>query len=136
MSLTAIRAALEGHLALMSPALATQTENAHFEPPGADTPYQQAWLLPAQPDNPEQGSGYYREQGIFKVRLCYPFRDGPEDAEERAEALREHFHRGLSLSSGGTVVTIDLTPTINPPVIEPDRYVRPVDIPWFAQVFR
>lgn len=134
MSIVAVRKALEVRLKALSPALATAWENEAFNPPGASTPYQRVSLLPARPDNPEQGGGFYREQGILQISLCYPRGKGTKAAGDRAEALRAHFPRALSLTADGVVVTIENTPAVAPHLIDADRYVVPVSVRWFANI--
>lgn len=130
MSVTAIRAALEVALAGMSPALATQWENAPYSPiPG--TPYQRVYVLWNDPINPEMGT-FTQERGILQISLAYPLGDGSASAAARAELIRDTFIRGASFSSGGVTVIVERTPEIAPAIIEPDRYVVPVRVRFFA----
>jgi len=132
MSIVAVRRALEVHLATLTPILPTAWENELFTPPTG--PYQKAFLLPAEPSNPEQGGGFYQEQGVFQISACYPIGKGTKAAGDRAQALRAHFPRALSLAADGVVVTIQRTPTIAPHMIDADRYVLPVSVRWFANI--
>jgi hypothetical protein len=66
--------ALETRLAAIASPLATQWENALYTPISG-TPYQQAYLLLAEPNNSEMGR-YYQEQGIFQINLRYPINVG------------------------------------------------------------
>lgn len=132
MSLAAVRAALETRLAAMAPALATAWENADFAPTGA-APYQQVFLMPAEPDNAVYGTNY-QERGLLQVTLSYPLGAGVKDAVARAQLLRAQFQRGLSLVSGGVTVTIERTPEISQGVVEDDRYRLPVRIRWYANI--
>lgn len=130
MSLPAIRTALETALDAMSPALATAWQNVPYAPTNG-TAYQRAFLLPAPPDNPERGT-FTRDQGIFQISLAYPLDTGPGAAEARAELVRDTFYRGASFTSGGVTVNIERTPEIAQPIIEPDRYVVPVRVRYYA----
>lgn len=129
-----IRIALESRLAAMNPAVSIAGENTSFLPT-PNTPYQRANLLPADPDNPIVGDGFYRELGIFQVSLCYPLNTGPAAAETRAELVRTQFKRGTTLTSGGYTITIDQTPTIASGFVDGDRWVVPISIPYWANIF-
>lgn len=130
MSIVAIRAALEVALAAMSPALATAWENTPYSPV-VGTPYQRVFMLKAAPDNPEMGT-FTRDQGILQISLAYPLDTGPNAAEARAELIRDTFYRGATFTASGVSVTVLNTPEVAPAIIEPDRYVVPVRIRFFA----
>lgn len=130
MSVVAIRAALEVALAAMSPALATAWENVPYSPV-VGTPYQRVFLLKAAPDNPEMGT-FTRDQGILQISLAYPLDTGPNAAEARAELIRDTFYRGATFTASGVSVTVLNTPEVAPAIVEPDRYVVPVRIRFFA----
>lgn len=134
MSAKAIRAALESQLNAMTPALTTVWENSTVTPTSG-TPYQRTNLLRANPDNPTIGATHYRELGVFQVSLHYPLNAGPSPAETRAELVRTQFKRGTTLTSGGITVTIDGTPTIASGFVDGDRWVVPVSIPYWANIF-
>lgn len=129
-----IRIALESRLAAMTPALAIAPENGSYLPVNG-TPYQRINLLPANPDNPIVGPQFYRELGIFQVTLAYPLNTGPSAAETRAELVRTQFKRGTTLTSSGYTITIDQTPTIASGFVDGDRWVVPVSIPYWANIF-
>lgn len=132
MSIVAVRAALETALDGMSPALATQYENAPFTPtPG--TAYQAVNLLTAQPRNDEVSRNHV-EQGLFQITLRYPQNTGPAAAAARANLIRATFYRGASFTSGAVTVTVNRTPEILPAFTEGDRYVVPVRVPFEAPI--
>jgi hypothetical protein len=133
MSIINVRAALETKLNGMTPALPTVWENTPYTPV-VGTPYQQAWLLPATPDNPTLGDGFYREQGIFQITLMYPLQAGSAAAAARAELIRTTFKRGTSMVSGAVTVRIDKTPEISSGRVDGDRFAVPVKIRWFAGI--
>jgi hypothetical protein len=133
MSEVAIRAAFEIALAALNPPLHTVWENVDALP-SSGTPYQAAYLLPAEPDNPEIGDGYI-QRGIFQINLFFPQGQGWLDITERAELIRDTFRRGLALTNGGVTVTIIATPEIAPGRAEDDLYFRPVKVRWSAQFF-
>lgn len=130
MSLVAVRAALETALAAVSPALATAWENVPYTPVNG-TPYQRAYLLAAEPDNPEMGR-MATERGFFQVSLFYPLDTGPSAAMARAELIRATFVRGASFTASGVTTTVERTPEIAPAMIEEDRYHLPVRIRFYA----
>jgi hypothetical protein len=135
MSLAKVKTALETALAAMTPPLATAWPNVEFKPPvGSSTPWQTASVLTASPDNLETGNVYYREQGVFLVRLHYPLKTGSGAAVARGELLRSVFYRGASFTSDGIIVTIEQTPEIAAGSVEGDRWVVPVRIRFYANV--
>lgn len=133
MSITAVRAALEVKLAAMTPALSTAYENVPFTPV-AGTPYQACYTMPASPENPTMGDGFYREQGIFQISLFYPLQAGPATASARAELIRAAFKRGTSMTSGTVTVKVTRTPEVSQGRVDGDRWLVPVKIVWHANI--
>ena len=133
MSVVSIRSALETALAAISPPIATAWENDAFTPPDLETPYQAAFLMLAQPDNTEIGPQHV-QRGIFQVSLFYPLAAGTAAVNARAEMVRAAFRRGLSLTSGGIIVTVEKTAEIGPGAIADDRFVLPVRVRFYAPV--
>lgn len=131
MSIIKIRAALEKHLAALTPALATAHENAPFKPADG-VPYQAAYLLHNTPVNPAMDQKTTIERGILQVSLTYPVGAGPAAAAARAMLLRSHFPAGLALHEAGVTVRIERTPAIATGMTDNGRYVVPVDIRWQA----
>lgn len=134
MSSIEIKAAIEKAIDGMLPALTTVYENRNTQPPNVDTGYQEVTVLMAAPDNPEFGSGH-REQGFFQVTLKYPAGKGTGAALERAELLRSTFYRGASFIEGDIRLIIERTPEIPPGYHENGRWVIPVKIRFYANVF-
>ena len=145
MSIVSVRAALETKLNGMTPAIATVWENIPYTPI-AGTPYQQAWLLPATPDNPTLGDNFYREIGIFQITLMYPLQVGTATAADRAELIRTQFKRGTSIAFDDilnfdgvgnldaiVIVRISHTPEISAGRVDGDRWHLPCKIQWFAE---
>lgn len=133
MSDKAIRAALETRLSAIGSPLATAWENLEFEPtPGV--PYQRVSILRAEPENPELSGTLVRLSGFMQVTLFYPQADGPGAAEAKAEAIRAHFPRKLTLSSGGVSVVIDPTPYVMQGFADGDRWAVPVRVPYFSNI--
>lgn len=133
MSLVAIRNALEDALKAADPAMATGFENVSFTPPDIETPYQLAYLLPAEPDNKEFGP-IFQERGIFQISLFYPLKAGTALAVGRAELLRSTFSRAASFVNSGVTVTITKTPEIGQGSPDGDRWFIPVKCRFSAFV--
>lgn len=131
MSASNVRIALEQQLASISPAIATAWENKTFTPPAPDVPYQQAFVMFAQPDNPEMGPTYV-DQGLMQVSLFFPKDAGSAPAMARAELIRAAFPFAASLTANGTVVNIINTPEIAPARPDEDRFLVPVKIRFRA----
>ena len=134
-SLKSIKAALEARLVAIASPLPTQWENVVFTPPTDGLPYQHVDILPASPDNPTLGDGFYRELGLMQITLSYPIGGGSGAVYSKAEAIRAWFPRGLSLTSGGITVQIPRTPAIGPKLPSPDRFVLPISVRYYADVF-
>lgn len=126
MSRSAIRAALEGHLASLMPAWPTAWENVAYEP-AIGTPWQRARVLFGRTTSLGFAADAGEEwSGIFHITVWTPAGHGPAAAEARAALLRGdraasvqgHFRKGLSLSASGAIVTI-LQPT-DGPVLDTD----------------
>ncbi len=130
MSNVAVRRALEQRLAAMTPSLATAWQNVQFTPDPV-APYQEAVLMLAAPENPAYGT-YYREVGVFQVALMYPFDGGTAEPELRAQAIRDWFARGTTVTADGIEVVIQRTPAIAAGYRDGDRWRVPVSIPFFA----
>lgn len=135
MSIVSIRNAMETALDAITPSLHTVHENEAYSP-DASTPYQEAYLLPAQPDNSTLGDGYYQERGIFQVTLKYPLGVGTLDCATRAKMIRDLFARGATFSDGGITVQIDATPQISQGTRDDDRWAQVVRVRWHADIFK
>lgn len=122
-----IRAALESHLAGMTPELDTAWENVSYTPTDG-VPYQRVALLLADAENPTLGQERVIDRGIFQVSLVYPQGTGPAAAQARVTALRERFPAGLVLTSGGYSIRIERTPSGVPALQDEGRYTLPVSI--------
>lgn len=132
MSAPKIRAALETALAAMSPPLATAWENTAYTPT-AGAPYQRVSMIFAEPVNTEYGRGF-QQGGMFVVSLCWPQGAGMEDITARVELLRSTFYRGAAFTADGLTTTVARTPLILAAILEGDRYVTPVQVPFLATI--
>lgn len=135
MSILAIRRALEGKLKLLEPAFATAYENAEFTPV-SQIPFQKVFLLPNNSQSPTFGSTeLVREQGLLQVSLYFPLNKGMKDVYTKAEAIRAHFPKGLTLTSGGVNVIIEKRASVAPAMREGEWLVVVISIPYFANIF-
>ena len=139
MSLVSIKAALQNALYDIdesSDAIDIAYENDDYAPV-IGTPYQEAFFMPAEPDNPTMDDNHYREHGLFQVNLHYPIKAGSGAASTRAELIKSTFYRGASFSYGGITVRIDKTPEVPQGYRTDDNWwLQPVRIRWFADIFR
>ncbi|MBI5940659.1 MAG: hypothetical protein HY859_09555 [Caulobacterales bacterium] len=133
MSIVAIRAALETHLAVITPAIATAWENDEFTPPEPTVPYQAVHLMLARPDNSEIGP-HAVQRGFLQVSLRFPIKAGSGDAAARAELVKATFPRPTTCSALGVDVLIDKTPEVLPAFVDDGRFVVTVRVPFTAQV--
>lgn len=127
MSVTTLRKLLEQKLNSITAPLPTQWQNGNFTPV-AGTAYQQVFLMLGNPSNPELSGTFFVENGYLQINLRYPANSGAGDAETRAQAIRDLFPFGLSLTASGITVTVKSTPTISPGQNDGDRYQVPVKI--------
>jgi len=134
MSSVVIRKLFEQALNNINPPIETAFENAGYSPRNG-VPYQSANVLLAQPENPTLSPGFHREVGIFQVSLRYPANQGTGLVQARAEILRVVFARGVTLTEGQISVRVSATPEIAPGRADGDRWVVPVKIRFFANVF-
>lgn len=131
-----IRRALETRLAALLPAVDIAAENVAYTPT-IGRPYQEVWLLPNTPLSPTLGNRELtQERGILQVSLYYPLNKGTREVMERAEAVRGHFPRGLTLSSGGVSVVIERRASVAPGRPVNGWYVVPVSVPYFSWIIQ
>lgn len=133
MSIEAIETALLARLAAMTPALATALPNAAFSP-STGTPYQDAHLLPLDPDDSEIGPAGHWERGILQITLRYPVNAGTDAINARTWLLLQHFRRGLTFTDSGVTVHVTRAPVRRPDFVAQSRLCRPIDIYWHARV--
>jgi hypothetical protein len=133
MSLEIVRKALEKRLATLTPSVAIAYENTTFTPVSG-VPYIRVNLLPNTPDNSIMGQATYFERGIFQVMACYPLNAGTANAGDKAQAIRNHFKRGVTMVESGVTVIVMDTPKVAPAMIDVDRYSVPISISYQAQI--
>jgi hypothetical protein len=127
-----IASALETKLNTSFGDLPTSWENVAFIQPAG--PYQIATVMFANPENPTNGDGFYRQRGFMQVSLEYPLNTGRKDIFTRAEAIRTAFKKGLSLTVNGITTIVEKTPEISNGTENGERYVVYVRIRFFANI--
>ena len=133
MSLTVIRQQLETAFAAADGGLPTNYENV-FYVPTKGVAFQRVQIVLGTPENPTVGDAFYRERGFIQVVLYYPLQTGPGDSVTRAQAIRDAFPRGRSFVTGKVTTIIEATMSRLPSIVEDDRFVVPVRIPFFSNV--
>jgi hypothetical protein len=134
-SLAAIRDALEGHLALLADLPPVGWEDVAFEPDDGEA-HLLVFLIPAPTQSRTVGSPEItNEQGILQVSVRTPPNRGPRPAETLAMAVRDHFPKGLGLSSGGVGVSIQRRGSVTPARRDGGWRRIDVSIPYFSNVF-
>jgi hypothetical protein len=134
MSLLKISAAFEKKLKALDPTFPTALENINFTPV-TGTPYQRIRVLPATPINPTMGDNYHRENGFCEIIIFYPVNTQRGAAQAKAEAIKNHFPRGLALTEAGQIIKIDRTPSISAAIQDGDRYALPITISYYSEIF-
>lgn len=142
MSQAKIQAAFEKALAVMPMGLPftgdstnrTAVENVAFTPV-VNSPYQALTFAPGLPENPTLGDGYFREVGLFRVRLYYPKHVGTGAIRSQAERLRAYFKRATTLVESSIEVIVNRTPNISPVSIIDTNVTLTVDIPFYVNVY-
>jgi hypothetical protein len=134
MSLLKISAAFEKKLKALDTNFPTALENLPYTPI-TGTAYQRVRVLPATPVNSTLGDNYHRENGFCEIILFYPVNTGRGAAQAKAEAIKAHFPRNLSLTEAGQIIKIDRTPTINAAIQDGDRYALPITISYYSEIF-
>ncbi|MFD1189752.1 phage tail terminator-like protein [Phenylobacterium conjunctum] len=132
MSLLIVRQQLEQALDAITPKIDTAWENV-FYVPTKGVPFQRVQLFYGEPENPTM-DGFYRDVGFLQSTLYYPLQSGPGDAITRAQLLRTTFYRGRSFVSGKITTVIKGTAQRLPSIVEDDRFLVPVRVPFFANV--
>lgn len=134
MSILAIRRALEQRIEALEPTFPTAWENEEFEP--GEVAFQKVFLLPNNTVSPTFGSTeLVREQGLLQISLYYPTTGGMEDVYTKVEAIRAHFPKGLTLTSGGVNVQIEKRASVAPAMRDGAWMVVVVSIPYFANIY-
>ena len=134
MSFLIVRQQLESALdALSTGQIETNYENVFYKPT-KDVAFQRVQVVFATPENPTMGDNFYREQGFMQVTLYFPLQTGAAASATWAQTIRSTFYRGRSFVTGKVTTTISETMSRLPSIVEDDRFVVPLRIPFFANV--
>ena len=120
-------------LQTLSPTLPTAYEGISFVPP--DGMYQRVQFVVNAPTDPTLGNYFYRENIEVQIFVVDKLDVGTSAALQRAEAIRNLFHKGLSLEEGGFRIQILRTPQVSGVSVGNDRLVVPVLIPLIVEVY-
>lgn len=132
-SLIKSKRACEKHLASLTPTLPIAYEGVVFTPPNGM--YESCQFVPQTPDDPVFGTGYFRERFDFQVFVIGPYNKGTTDALERAELIRDHFHKGLTLTEEDVTLHFLRTPKIAGTIISEGRIIIPILISVMSEVY-
>jgi len=135
MSWSTVAGLLDGHLSTFATAqsLSVAWENRSFTPP--DAAYLRPHFLPATPRADGLGSeAQDLQRGVYQVDVLGLPGKGRGAVFGLGDALRAHFRRGMTLSSGTMTdarVVIEAA-AMGPEMEEATRYKRPVSITFRA----
>jgi len=131
-----VKKAIEKRLATVSGALPTARENMSYTPT-VGTAYQRINFLRGAPDDMTQGRRLTRLQGIAQVSLFYPSpaATGTTAPDAMAASIAAMFKPVLTLTEGGTKIFFTESATISTGFADGDRWVVPVSIPWYADIY-
>lgn len=135
MSLASIKIALESAVKSAFPTMPIGWENVSYSPPVDGSMWFAVNVIPATPENPTLGDAFHREVGFMQIMISSPIDGGSGKSYSKAELIRDAFPRGTSFTSGGYTVTIAKTASIGPGSRQQDRFMLPVRIYWFANIF-
>jgi hypothetical protein len=136
MSFPDAKTAIEKKLALLVGVLPTARENMTYTPISG-VAYQRINFLKAPDSNLVKGRKITRISGIAQVTLFYPSPSiaGTTLADAMAEDIKAHFKPVQTLIEGSTKVFITDSPNIATGFPNGDRWVIPVSIQWFADIY-
>ena len=132
-SLIKSKRACEKHLASLTPILPTAYEGVVFTP--TNTMYQSCQFVIQSPDDPVFGTGYFRERFDFQVFVIGAYNKGTTEALERAELIRDHFHKGLTLTEEDITLHFLRTPKIAGSIISEGKLIIPILISVMSEVY-
>ena len=125
--------ACEKRLAALTPVLPIAYEGVVFTPPS--TMYQSCQFSIQSPDDPVFGTGYFRERFDFQVFVVGAYNKGTTEALERAELIRDHFNKGLTLTEEDITLHFLRTPKIAGSMISEGKVIIPVLISVMSEVY-
>ena len=133
MAIIEVKRAAERRLSTLTPNIATGYEGATFSPPTGL--YQRVQFNIQSPDDPVLGTGFYRERITMQVFIAGELNKGTAEVITRAELVRNHFNKGLTLLENNIRIHVLRTPQIAGTSVISDRIVCPVIIELVAEVY-
>jgi hypothetical protein len=133
MAIIEIKRAAERKLSALTPAISTAWEGVSFDPPAGL--YQRVQFTIQSPDDPVLGVGFHRERMTMQVFIVGAANKGTSEVIARAELIRLHFAKGLTLQEGNVKIHVLRTPQIAGTSIASERVVCPVLIELIAEVY-
>ncbi len=133
MAIIEVKRAAERHLSTLTPNIATGYEGVTFAPPVGL--YQRVQFNIQTPDDPVLGTGFYRERITMQVFIAGALNKGTAEVIARAELVRNHFNKGLTLLENNIRIHVLRTPQIAGTSVASDRLVCPVIIELVAEVY-
>lgn len=125
--------AVRRHLQTLSPKLPTAYEGISFVAPAGM--YQRLQFVINTPTDPTFGRGYHRENIQVQIFVADELDVGTNAAITRAQALRDLFHKGLTLNEGVFRMHVLRTPQIAGASVGSDRVIVPVLIPLTVEIY-
>lgn len=98
-------------------------------------PFQKIILMPATPENPTMGDGFYREVGMIQITLVWPGGLGTKAVTDRAGLIKSTFARGSTFEADGITVRVLRTPAILTGSVVDNSFLLPVRIQYQADIF-
>ena len=97
--------------------------------------YQRLQFVVNPPTDPTFGTYYHRENIQVQIFVADKLDVGTTGAITRAQALRDLFHKGLTLVEDGVRMIILRTPQIAGATVAGDRVIVPVLIPLTVEIY-
>lgn len=133
MSIIKAEKAVRRHLLTLSPQLPTALEATPFTAPTGM--YQRLQFVVNPPTDPTFGNYYHRENIQVQIFVADKLDVGTTGAITRAQALRDLFHKGLTLVEDGVRMHVLRTPQIAGATVAGDRVIVPVLIPLTVEIY-
>ncbi len=133
MAIIEIKRASERRLNALAPAVQTAWEGVSFNPP--DGLYQRVQFTIQSPDDPVLGTGFHRERMTMQVFVVGAANKGTSEVINRAELIRNHFAKGLTMQEGNVKIHVLATPQVAGNTIVSERVICPVLIQLVAEVY-
>lgn len=133
MAIIEVKRAAERRLKNLTPAIPIAWEGVSFTPPSEM--YQRVQFTIQRPTDPVLGTGFYRENITMQVFVVGATNKGTAEVITRAELIRQHFSKGLTMLEGSVRIHVLRTPQIAGNTVISDRVICPVLIELVAEVY-